>query len=250
MMRFSNGERADDPLGRFREGWRVKVRAAAGLGLAVSTVVFSAAPRSTFPLDSMAGLELLNVRGEAATHLGRKAVRLIDEPRVIPEDAPAGGYDLAILSGSDFEDGTIDVEVAGAPRVGAQEDMRGFIGIAFRVQPHGSRFECLYLRPTNARADDQLRRNHATQYMSFPNFDPFRLRKDSAGVYESYVDLEPGAWTKLKIVVSGIHASLFVNGADQPCLIVNDLKLGKTRGQIALWIGQDTDGYFSNLTVR
>jgi hypothetical protein len=38
--------------------------------------------------------------------------------------------------------------------------------------------------------------------------------------------------------------------ADQPCLIVNDLKLGETRGQIGLWVGADTDGYFSNLTVK
>jgi len=249
-MRLSTGERTDDPPGRFREGWRLKVRAAAGLGLAVSAVVFSAAPRSTFPLDSMAGLELMNVKGEAATHLGRRAVRLIDEPRLIPDNAPAGGYDLAILSGSDFEDGTIDVEVAGAPRVGAAEGMRGFIGIAFRVQTGASRFECFYLRPTNGRADDQVRRNHTTQYISFPGFPWERLRKESAETYESYVDLEPGAWTKLKIVVSGVRASLFVNGANQPCLIVKDLKLGKTRGQIALWIGQDTDGYFSNLTIR
>jgi hypothetical protein len=34
---------------------------------------------------------------------------------------------------------------------------RGF-GIAFRVQ--GNRFEYIYLRPTNGRADDQIRRNH------------------------------------------------------------------------------------------
>ena len=25
-MRFSNGDRANDPLGRFREGWRLKAR--------------------------------------------------------------------------------------------------------------------------------------------------------------------------------------------------------------------------------
>jgi hypothetical protein len=31
---------------------------------------------------------------------------------------------------------------------------------------------------------------------------------------------------------------------------VNDLKLGETHGQIALWAHTSTDGYFSNLTVR
>jgi hypothetical protein len=28
MMRLTNGEHADDPLGRFREGWRLKARRA------------------------------------------------------------------------------------------------------------------------------------------------------------------------------------------------------------------------------
>ena len=54
----------------------------------------------------------------------------------------------------------------------------------------------------------------------------------------------------MKVVVSGTKAQLYVNGASQPCLIVNDLKHGDTRGQIALWAHSSTDGYFSNLSVR
>jgi hypothetical protein len=90
------------------------------------------------------------------------------------------------------------------------------------------------LRFTNGRAEDQLRRNHAAQYVSEPDFPWFRLREESPGVYESYVDIEPKAWTKLKVVVAATKAQLYVNGAAQPCLIVNDLKLGDTHGQIAL----------------
>ena len=41
-----------------------------------------------------------------------------------------------------------------------------------------------------------------------------------------------------------------VNGADQRCLIVNDLKLGETYGQVALWTGGNTEAYFSILKVR
>jgi len=76
------------------------------------------------------------------------------------------------------------------------------------------------------------------------------LREESPGVYESYVDIEPQAWTHLKIVVSGINAQLYVNNAPQPCLIVNDLKLGEARGQVALWDGADTEAYFSNLRIE
>jgi hypothetical protein len=53
----------------------------------------------------------------------------------------------------------------------------------------------------------------------------------------------------MKVVVAGTKARLYINGASQPCLIVNDLKLGETHGQIALWAYGGTDGYFSNLRV-
>jgi len=56
--------------------------------------------------------------------------------------------------------------------------------------------------------------------------------------------------TRIKVEVSGTKARLYVNGATQPTLIVNDLKLGKSRGQVALWVGSDTEGYFSNLKVE
>jgi hypothetical protein len=146
-----------------------------------------------------------------------------------------------------FHDGTIIVDVAGKPGANAGPAARGFIGIAFRVQ--GERYEHIYLRPTNGRADDQVRRNHSTQYTSHPDYDFARLRKESPEKYESYVDLEPGVWTRMRIDVRGTTARLFVHGAEQPCLIVNDLKLGDSTGGIALVVGPGTEGYFSNLVV-
>jgi hypothetical protein len=191
-------------------------------------------------------LEVLNGKTEIVTYRGRRAVHLV------PPAEHQGGDDsmLAILNRSDFEDGVIEVEVAGAPRADAPADARGFVGISFRVQPHGAKFEIFYLRPTNGRAEDQLRRNHSVQYTSEPEYPWHRLRQESPGVYESYVDLEAGAWTRMKIVVSGTTARLYINGAAQPCLIVNDLKLGRSRGQIAFWADPSTEGYFSNLRVQ
>jgi hypothetical protein len=118
------------------------------------------------------------------------------------------------------------------------------------VQPGGAQYECFFLRPTNGRADDQLRRNHSTQYISYPDYPWHRLREESPGVYESYTDLVPGAWTPIRIVVSGTQAQLYVNRAEQPCLIVNDLKLGEAQGQIGLWIGSGTEAYFSAVIVK
>jgi len=219
--------------------------------IAIATLmpgIGAAAAPATFPLDSVKGLKLENVKCEPATYRGRRAIRLTEAPPP-PGTKPTADNAMAILSESDFGGGTITVDVAGAPRPGSAEGARGFIGIAFHFQD-GSHYEYFYLRPTNGRADDQLRRNHATQYASAPDYPWQRLRKENPGVYESYVDLEPGVWTRIKIVVSGTEAKLFVHESAQPVLVVHDLKLGKTRGKIALWIGQDTEGYFSNLVVR
>jgi hypothetical protein len=195
----------------------------------------------TFPLASLSELELHHVDAQLVDYGGRRAVRLVEK-----EDVAST---IAILSGSDFRDGVIETEIAGVLRPDAPQEMRGFVGIAFRVQPHASQYECFYLRPTNGRADDQLRRNHSTQYISYPEYPWYRLREETPGLYESYTDLVPGAWTPVRIAVSGVRAQLYVNRAEQPCLIVNDLKLGETHGQIALWIGAGTEAYFSEVTI-
>jgi hypothetical protein len=201
---------------------------------------------SALPPEALDDLEVLNGRAEIVTYRGRRAVHLVPSPNHQgPEDSV-----LAVLTHSDFQDGVIEAEVAGTPLKTAPSDSRGFIGISFRVQPHVAKFENLYIRPTNGRADDQLRRNHSVQYASEPDYPWHRLRQESPGVYESYVDLEAGAWTRMKIVVSGTKARLYINNATQPCLIVNDLKLGQTRGQVALWIHSSTDGYFSNVKIQ
>lgn len=173
---------------------------------------------------------------------GRSAVQVISTPGA----ANASSY--AVVKNSAFRNGTIEVELAGQPQAGAGEGARGFIGIAFRIQPDG-KYEYIYLRPTNGRADDQVRRNHSTQYSSYPDFDYARSRQEAPERYESYVDLQPGVWTKFRIEVEEHKARLYVNGAEQPCLIVNDLKLEPKEGSVALWVGPGTEGYFSNLKI-
>ena len=188
----------------------------------------------------IANLETQKLNAAVATYQGKEATRLIDRD---------GSGGLALLKGSSFQDGAIEVELAGKPSAGSFAAARGFVGIAFRVQGGGSKYECIYLRPTNGRADDMLRRNHSTQYTSEPEWGWERLRKESPGVYESYVDLEAGAWTRYKIVVKGTRAELYVHDAAQPCLIVQDLKLGDAAGAVALWVGPGTEAYFTNLKV-
>jgi len=211
-------------------------------------------------LDSLDGLEIkavsevgaqpVKVNAYITDYNGRRSLRVLNDDSTMGSSGPSGGESLAIVKNTDFKNGTIEVELVGMPRQGSNTQSRGFVGIAFRIQGNGEKFENFYLRFTNGRADDQLRRNHSTQYTSFPDFSWSRLRQENPGVYESYVDIKEKAWTTVKIVASGTQAKLYVNGADQPCLIVNDLKLGESHGRVALWTGSDTEAYFSNLRIK
>ena len=205
----------------------------------------SLAQVQTVPMDPAHGLKPINVKTDPIPFKGHQAVRVTDT-------APAGTGDegrLAILRDTEFQSGTIEVDLAGEVGPGAAGGARGFVGIAFRVAPDGSRFECIYLRPTNGRADDQVRRNHSVQYISVPGFPWPRLRREFPDQYETYVDLAAGEWTKVKIDVQGDKARLYVHDAPQPTLLVNDLKQGQSKGAIALWIGPGTIAHFANLRV-
>ena len=182
------------------------------------------------------------VKLEPVEFKGKRAIKVVEDGQV------PNGEAYAVVKGTPFHNGTIEVEMAGLPAKSAGEGARGFIGLAFRLRD--GRFEYIYLRPTNGRADDQVRRNHSTQYSSFPDFDFARSRKEAPEKYESYVDLEPGVWTRVRITVQGTAARLYVHGAPQPALIVNDLKLGDSSGDVALWIGPGTEGYFTGLSIK
>lgn len=124
------------------------------------------------------------------------------------------------------------------------------MGIAFRVQEAGQqKFECFELRPTNARADDQLRRNHSVQYSSPAAYPWYKLREAFPGKYESYTDLVEGQWTTMKIVVQDNRAQLYINKAKQPSLIVMELKNGISTGAVGLKTDVTTIAHFRNLRI-
>jgi len=208
-----------------------------------------------FALESITGLRLHNVAAEPATLQGRKGIRVSVSEASAKEQASAaatgGTFDqLAVIEGLEFGNGTIQVEVAGAPMTGAFAGARGFVGIAFRLQGDMRTFDAFYLRPTNGRADDQVRRNHSAQYISHPDWTWSRFRKETPEKYESYVDLVPNEWTKVKIEVRGAQARLYVHDQPQPTLVVTDVKSGaNVKGAVALWLDLGTVAHFRNLTV-
>ena len=195
---------------------------------------------------SLDNLNLNDVVHSIAEHEGSEALRLVLTPDAETPDNPT----FARIKNLEFHNGVIEIEVAGRPLPDAIPEARGFIGVAFRIKDDLSAFECMYLRPTNGRAEQQLRRNRATQYFSYPDWKFDRLRTEVPGHYEAYVDLVTGAWTKMRIEAEGDKAKLFVHDNEHPTIIVNDLKHGPDlAGGIGLYIDSGTEGFFKNLMV-
>jgi hypothetical protein len=213
---------------------------ARGMQIATAAYAQQTARVQELPLRDATGLVGHNVKLEAAEHLGRKAVKVTKDP---------GSEAFALVSGSDFQDGTIEVDVAVKPTTPPGVRMPGFIGVGFRVRSDGSTYDLFYIRPGNARATDQAMRNHAVQYCAGPKFGWYELRRAWPWVYEAYTDIDRDAWTHLKIDVAGRTARIFVNGAAEPALSVDGLKGGELRGAVALWGFESEEAYFSNLRI-
>ena len=189
------------------------------------------------PVDALISTEQLTSTG---------VVKVIKDSTVKESDQPT----FVKIKGIDFKTGTIEVKILSRLLKNAPDFARGFIGVAFHINDSNSRFECIYLRPTNGRADDQLRRNHSIQYFSFPDYSFERLRKEAPGEYESYADMGLDEWITMKIQVKEKQAKLYLNGNKQPSLIVNDLKLGdNVSGTVGLWVDVGTEGFFKELKV-
>ncbi|GGH49966.1 hypothetical protein ACN9ML_12500 [Dyadobacter endophyticus] len=215
---------------------------AVGLSFALS-FLFTSAKAQDIVLKP-ASLTAYQVAVTATDFKGKQAIAL-EMPGM-----PNNEKTVAVLKGIDFHNGTIEATISGQPRANSGEGARGFVGIAFRVAADTSKMELFYIRPTNGRANDQMRRNHSTQYVSMPGFPWEKLRKETPEKYEAYADMLPAEWTKVKIEVKDETAKFYVNGASQPTLIVNDLKQGKDlRGSVGLWIGPGTLGHFTDLKV-
>ena len=223
---------------------RAAIGGAALTMASASSLAALAAPRTA----AGAGLETGTIRaiGVATArtdYRGRPALR------VTALDNPPGLDRLVVLDTPVFGDGVIEAWISGAPTATAGATARGFVGMAFRMHDE-AKLEAVYLRPTNGRADDQLRRNHAVQYISHPDYPWERLRAEAPAKYETYVDLEPGRWTHVRIAVEGPKARLYVDRAEQPTMIVSDLKHGaRAKGAVALWIGPGTLAHFGDVRV-
>ena len=191
-------------------------------------------------------LEPVNVFMSVEKLAGKEVIKVIKDSAAKEVDEPT----FVKLKGIQFTNGTIEVKVLSRLLENAPHFARGFIGIAFRINDSSTKYESIYIRPVNARVDDQVRRNHSVQYYSYPDYKFDRLRRESPERYESYADMEMNKWITLRIDVKDAQAKLFINNNTQPALVVNDLKHGAGAfGAVALWVEVGTEGYFADVKI-
>ena len=200
-----------------------------------------AAPQNV-PLTDIKGVGAPGLTVDTADFLGRRAVRLVKTRE--------GGVDGFVpLPGVDFQDGTIEADVAVKITTPPGTSMPGFIGIAFRAGPDASSYDMFYVRPGTATADDQAARNHVAQYCAAPGFSWYPLRRAWPWVYESHADLLLDGWTHMTIDVAGRAARLHLNHNPKPTLVVDGMKGPNLHGSVSLFTFVGQEAYFSNVRV-
>lgn len=136
----------------------------------------------------------------------------------------------AYLTGVDFAEGTIEVSLKGGAQPGSS-----FLGVVFHGVD-GKTYDSVYFRPFNFGHRDPVRRGHAVQYMSHPDWPWDKLRKERPEAFENPAAPEPNPadWFKAKVAVNGGRVRVFVNGASEPCLDVKKMSEVNT-GKVGLW---------------
>jgi hypothetical protein len=219
--------------------WKLRISAmfvafAAGVGGPIDARQ-TGTPQSIDLAERLAAGKLRAVNRDATPLAGdRKGVHVSEKE----------GNGVVWIEGTDFAQGTIEVDIRGRDLL-----QRSFVGIALHRKDDNS-YEGVYLRPFNFRATDPTRHQHAVQYISLPEFDWPRLRQEFPEEFENPVDasVPPTDWVSLRVVVSAQRLQIFVGGAKAPALEVR--KLGSyERGAVGLWVGNGSDGDFSNLRI-
>jgi len=128
---------------------------------------------------------LSHVKASVVQLDGEEVLRVVRDMDSFPFEKGVDEPTFLKLTDFNLENGTIEVKVLSRLLPDAPAFARGFIGLAFRINPDNSAFESIYIRPTNGRADDQIRRNHSVQYYAYPDYKFNRLRKEFPELYET-----------------------------------------------------------------
>jgi len=192
-----------------------------------------------------ADVDLLALAESRALKLtNRTAAPVVDGARRGARVSAAAGEGVALVPNTEFMIGTIEIDLRGK-----DVPQGSFLGVAFHGRVNAG-YDCVYFRPFNFRAADPASRSHAVQYHSLPDYGWSRLRTEHPGQYEQAIHPvpDPNDWFHARLVVRSGKVSVFVNGANDPCLAVSLLGEHKT-GLVGLWVGNNSGGDFANLKI-
>lgn len=153
------------------------------------------------------------------------------------------------IGDTEFHNGIIEADVLSRLLPDAPAHARGFIGIAFRISEDDAHFESFYIRPTNGRCDDPVRKNHAVQYFSYPDYPYTYFRDHGIAGYEAPADIGLNEWIHLRAEIRDETGVFSVNGL--PVLKISRMKGNPPFcGSVGLFTDIGTDGYFRNLRIE
>ncbi|MEO6245800.1 MAG: hypothetical protein ABIQ12_10215 [Opitutaceae bacterium] len=148
-------------------------------------------------------------------------------------EKPADGQPANVvwLDGFEFREGTIEFDARGQ----SAPPQSNFIGVSFRVAD-AKTHDVVYFRPFNFRSPNPDNQAHAVQYVSHPDWTWSRLRKERTGQFEKPINPAPDgdAWFHARIEIAAKKIRVFVNGAREPSLVVDELS-ARTGGSVGLW---------------
>jgi len=148
------------------------------------------------------------------------------------------------LTSVEFSNGSIELDIRGK-----DEYQQSFVGIAFHGIDNNT-LDAIYFRPFNFQSTDSVRKIHAVQYISQPDYPWQVLRENFNGKYEKAVIPSPNGneWFHVKIIIKYPEVTVYVNANPEPSLSVEKLNK-RTTGKIGLWVGNNSDGDFANLQI-
>lgn len=205
--------------------------------------------KQVFELHNVTG-SIIRFQGEPVLKIERDLNSLPFDPNRLEATVDEKHY-AKLVGLNDFENGTIEIKMYSqiqdpSPFAGAA----GFIGLYYRIAANDSAFESIYLRPKVGRASNQMFRNHAVQYFSYPDAKFETLRKNyPPGSYEGSAPVALKEWITMRIEVNGETAEMFINNMKYSSFIV-DKMLGKVKkGGVGLYVDIATVGYFKDLKI-
>jgi hypothetical protein len=189
------------------------------------------------------------VEASAGTLDGRDCLRLALDPdrRKGELGQDFGDEPTFLLLTETCDPMVIEADVRAHLLPDAPDYARGFIGLAWNVQP--DRFEAAYLRPTNGTsyAPPPPRDQRGIQYFAYPDAKFERLRKTDPGRYEAAADIRLDQWHHLRVTLA---AGVSVEVDDRTILTLDHRLLPAGPGQVGLWVDIGTEGFFSEVTIR